>query len=323
MIHFTPQKAAKLLKPKVITMAVVVIAVIAILGTSIYIVDQAEEAVITRFGRYHRTTGPGLQFRLPLGIDRAYIVRVREIQTEEFGFRTMAAGPAIRQTADPTVAAMLTGDLNMLDVSWIVQYRITDPRAWSFNVMERHQTIRDVSQSVINRLVGDRALEDIMGIERNEIQLLGEEYMNEAFRHFGLGISVIAVQLRGTNPPPRVQEAFDDVNRAFQDMNRLINEGQQIYNERIPRARGEAARLIQEAEGYAIERRNRAHGDVARFNAVYAEYRLAPEVTRQRLYFEMIEDVFRGDNTTALIDRRFNNFLPFMNVGDGAPRGGR
>ena len=321
MINFTPPKAGKMLSPKIITTGMVILLALATLGTSVYIVDQAEEAVITRFGRYLKTTGPGLQFRLPFNIDRAYIVRVREVHTEEFGVLPGAAA-AFRHGRDVNTS-MLTGDLNMLDVSWIVQYRITDPVAWSFNVQERVQTIRDVSQSVINRLVGDRALEDIMGIERNEIQVLGQQYMNEAFRHFGLGISVIAVQLRGTNPPPRVQDAFEDVNRAFQDMNRLINEGQQAYNERIPRARGEAARLVQEAEGFAIERKNRAHGDVARFNAILAEYRLAPEVTRTRLYFEMIEDVFRGDNTTAIIDSRFNNFLPLMNLSNGMTQGAR
>ena len=312
MMHFTPEKATKLLKPGTITLIAGILGVIILLATSLYIVDQAEEAVITRFGRFLKTTGPGLHFRLPFGIDRAIIVRVHEVHTEEFGGRAVPAHA--RHFQDGNMGTVLTGDLNMMEVAWIVQYRITDPVAWSFNVMERIQTIRDVSQSVINKLVGDRALEDIMGIERNEIQILGQQYMNEAFRHFGLGISVITVQLRGTNPPPRVQHAFEDVNMAFQDMNRLINEGQQVYNERIPRARGEAARLIQEAEGYAIERRNRAHGDIARFNAVLAEYQLAPMVTRQRLYFEMMEDVFRGSET-VIIDRHFNNFLPFMGLG--------
>ncbi|MCL2007778.1 MAG: FtsH protease activity modulator HflK [Treponema sp.] len=321
MIQFTPKKAGKLFNPKVITLMVIIIAVLILLGTSIYIVDQAEEAVITRFGRYQRTTGPGLQFKLPLNIDRAYIVRTREVQTEQFGFRTVAQGLSPRFAGDTAMSTMLTGDLNIIEVGWIIQYRITDPVAWTFNVMERRETIRDVSQSVINMLVGDRTIMDIMGNERNAIQAAGVEYMNETFRSFGLGINVIAVQLQNTDPPGTVQSAFDDVNRAIQDMNRFINEGMHAYNESIPRARGEADRLLQVAEGYATERVNRAHGEIARFNAVFEEYRLAPEVTRQRLYMEMVEDVFSGDNRATLIDRRFSNFLPFWDL--GGAQGGR
>ena len=325
MAHFTPPKAAKFLKPGTITMVVILVVLVSLLGTSFYIVDQAEEAVLTRFGKYLGTTGPGLHLKLPLGIDRVYLVKVREVQTEQFGFRTLASGLHPRYSGDQNISTMLTGDLNMVDVEWIIQYRVSDPVAWTFNVMERIQTIRDVSQSAINMLVGDRAIMDIMGFERNAIQAAGADYMNETFRTFGLGITVIAVQLQNTDPPQRVQAAFDDVNKAIQDMNRLINEGQQAYNELIPRTRGEADRMIQIAEGYATERKNRAAGDVARFNSVYDEYRRSPEVTRQRLYYEMIEDVFKDDKNTALIDRRFNNFLPFRDLGGagGASQGGR
>jgi len=323
MIHFTPPKAAKLFKPGTITIVLIIIGVLICLTTTIYIVDQSEEAVITRFGKYQGTTAPGLQFKLPFGIDRAYLVKVKEVQTEEFGFRTMSGGRSPRYSTDSNMSTMLTGDLNMVDVEWVIQYRIVDPVAWTFNVLERTQTIRDVSQSVINMLVGDRAIMDIMGFERNAIQAAGADYMNEAFRSFGLGINVIAVQLQNTDPPQRVQAAFDDVNRAIQDRNRLINEGQQSYNETIPRTRGEADRLLQVANGYATERVNRAEGEIARFSAVLQEYRQSPEVTRQRLYYEMIEDIFRDDKDTALIDRRFNNFLPFRDLGSGAAQGGR
>jgi len=322
MINFTPPKAAKMLKSGTLVVVLIIVGVLICMATSIYIVDQTEEAVITRFGKYQKTTGPGLQFKLPFGIDRAYLVKVREIQTEQFGFRTLSGGISPRYSSDTNMSTMLTGDLNMVDVEWVIQYRIVDPMAWTFNVMERTQTIRDVSQSVINMLVGDRAIMDIMGFERNAIQSAGADYMNEAFRTFGLGINVIAVQLQNTDPPQRVQAAFDDVNRAIQDRNRLINEGQQAYNETIPRTRGEADRLLQVANGYATERVNRAQGDVARFNSVFEEYRRSPEVTRQRLYYEMIEDVFKDDKDTVIIDRRFNNFIPFRDLGGGA-QGGR
>jgi len=321
MIHFKPPKAGKIITPGTISLLIITILVLIFLGTSFYIVDQAEEAVLTRFGKYLSTTGPGLHYKLPFGIDRTYLVSVKNVQTEQFGFRTLTPGLSPKYSEDESMASMLTGDLNMVEVEWVIQYRIVDPVAWTFNVMERTQTIRDVSQSVINMLVGDRAIMDIMGFERNAIQTAGADYMNEAFRSFGLGINVIAVQLQNTDPPQRVQAAFDDVNRAIQDRNRLINEGQQAYNETIPRTNGEADKILQVANGYATERINRAEGDVARFNSVYEEYRRSPDVTRQRLYYEMIEDVFKGDQSTAIIDRRFSNFLPFRDLGSSASSG--
>jgi membrane protease subunit HflK len=295
--------------------------VIVFLATSFYIVDQTEEAVVTRFGRYHSTSGPGLHYKLPFGIDRHYVVNVKSVQTEQFGFRTLTSGVSSTYSNQifPNESTMLTGDLNIIEVEWIIQYRIVDPQAWVFNVMERIETIRDVSRSVINMLVGDRAIMDIMGPERSTIEAEGTGFMNETFRGYGLGIDVIAVKLQNIDPPAGVQEAFDDVNKAEQDMNRLINEGQQAYNAEIPRARGEADRLIQVAQGYATERINRANGDVARFNSVLEEYRKAPDVTRQRLYYEMIEEVFKDDADTVIIDRNFDNFLPLKNL--DAPSG--
>jgi len=156
---------------------------------------------------------------------------------------------------------------------------------------------------------------DVIGSERNAIMAEGIVAMNEIFRSYGLGIDVIAVKLQNVTAPAGVQQAFEDVNKAEQDRERLINEGQQAYNEEIPKTRGEAERLIQVAQGYARERVNRAQGDVARFNSVLNEYRQAPEVTRQRLYYEMVEEVFKGEEGTTLIDRNLDNFLPMMNMG--------
>jgi membrane protease subunit HflK len=322
MTHFNPPKAAQWLKPATIGIAALVIALLVLLGTSVYIVDQAEEAVVTRFGKYLATKGPGLQFKLPFGIDRNYTVNVKAVLTEQFGFKTLKSGISSTYSGVASEATMLTGDLNIVDVEWIIQYRITDSKAWSFNVAERERTIRDVSRSVINMLVGDRAIMDIMSPARSSIEIAAVELMNETFKSFGLGINVIAVKLQNIGAPAGVQEAFDDVNKAIQDMNRLINEGQQVYNEEIPKARGEAERLVQVAQGYASERVNRANGDVARFNAVYDEYRRAPEITRQRLYYEMVEEVFKDDDGMVIIDRNLKNFLPMMNLGAAATQGG-
>jgi membrane protease subunit HflK len=332
MEHFTPQKVGKYLNPAMLTLIAGGIFLIILLGTSVYIVDQTEEAVITRFGRYINKKGPGLQFKLPFGIDRNYTVNVKTVQTQEFGFRTVRGGsspvysnqasfPVSQYSPAMGESTMLTGDLNIVEVEWIIQYRIVDPRAWTFNVNERVATIRDVSRSAINMLVGDRAIMNIMGSERSAIEAAGIDFMNDKFREYGLGINVIAVRLQNIVPPSgAVQEAFEDVNKAMQDMERLMNEGQQVYNEEIPKAGGERDRLIQSAQGYATERVNRANGDVARFISVYDEYRNAQDVTRQRLYYEMIEEVFKGEEGTVVIDRNMQNFLPMLNLGQGGSR---
>ncbi|MDR2631929.1 MAG: FtsH protease activity modulator HflK [Spirochaetaceae bacterium] len=315
MRNATPSALSKWLSPVTMTLVVIGIVIIIFLGTSLYIVDQTEEAVVTRFGRFYAINGPGLHFKLPFGIDRHYVVNVKNVQTEQFGFRTLTSGVSSTYMNQTNESTMLTGDLNIIEVEWIIQYRIVDPKAWVFNVMERIETIQDVSRSVINMLVGDRAIMDIMGAERSLIEAEGTNLMNETFRNYGLGINVIAVKLQNIDPPAGVQEAFDDVNKAIQDMNRLINEGQQVYNEEIPKAKGEADRRVQIAQGYATERVNQANGEVERFNLVYDEYRQAPEVTRQRLYYEMIEEIFKEDTGTTLVDRNLDNFLPLKNLG--------
>lgn len=315
MRNVNPSKFAGMINIKFILIAAAVIVIISLLATSFYIIDQAEEGVVTRFGKYHTTTGPGLNFKLPWGIDRHYVVNVRSVQTEQFGFRTARGGNLGSFVEDERrESTMLTGDLNIVEVQWILQYRISDSKAWVFNVLERHRTIQDVSRSTVNMLVGDRTIMDVMGAERNAIQLAALDIMNDTFRGYGLGINVITVQLQNIEPPRGVQAAFEDVNRAEQDMNRLINEGQVEYNREIPRARGEAERYVLEAQGYATERVNRANGEVARFNYVFNEYARAPDVTRQRIYYETMERIFKEDDRTTIIDRSFNNFLPLRDL---------
>lgn len=320
MRNATPAQLPDWLKPATIGFVILGILALIFLSTSFYIVDQTEEAVITRFGRYLTTTGPGMHYKLPFGIDKQYSVKTRVVQTEQFGFRTIKSGinTVYSNETFPEESTMLTGDLNIVDVEWIIQYRIIDPRAWLFNVNEKTNTLRDVSRSVINMLVGDRTILDVIGPERTNIEVEGTKLMNDTFNKYGLGIEVIAVKLQNIVPPKGVQEAFEDVNKAIQDMNRLINEGKEAYNAEIPKAQGQAAQQIQVAQGYATERVNKANGDVARFNSVYEEYRKAPDVTRKRLYYEMIEAVFQNQSgttpATTLIDRRFQNFLPMKNL---------
>jgi len=322
MKNVTPPTLGRFTKPATLILIAAGIVALILLGTSVFIVNQAEEAVITRLGKYLSTKGPGLQFKLPFGIDKNYTVNVKAVQTEQFGYRTVKSGISSTYSDVLSEATMLTGDLNIVNMEWVIQYRVVDSKAWVFNVNERIQTIRDVSRSVINMLVGDRAIMDIMSPERSAIETAGAELMNETFRKYGLGIHVMVVKLQNVDPPAAVRDAFDDVNKAIQDMNRLINEGKQVYNEEIPKARGEADRVVQVAQGYAAERVNRAMGDIARFNAVYDEYSRSPNVTRQRLYYEMVEEVFKDEQGMTVIDRNLRNFLPMMNLGGAVQQGG-
>ncbi len=315
----TPPKLPFSLKPKMIIIIVVVIAVIILIASSFFVVDQTEQAVVLFLGRYNRTAGPGLHWKWPFGIEKNYNVPTQVIQKEEFGFRTQRAGMTT-QFSDidyPEESIMLTGDLNIIDVEWIIQYRIMDPQAWLFNVENKKKTIRDISQSVINLLVGDRAILDVIGNERSNIEFQGQEMMNEILQGYQLGINVTTVRLQNIVPPVGpVQDAFEDVNVAIQDMNRLINEGNEAFNKEIPKARGEAQQMIQIASGYAAERVNQANGDVARFKAVLQEWRQDPQTTRTRLYFEMIENVFSEATDETLIDKNLDNFLPLLNLGE-------
>lgn len=309
--------AKKIFKPSSLIAIILVIVALWGLSTGFFVVDQAEQAVITRFGKYYKTLGPGLQYKLPFGFDKKYIVPgSKVVQTQQFGYKTIKSGSTNQYLNGITSeSTMLTGDLNIVNVEWIIQYRISDPRAWLFAVQEKESTIRDISRSVINTLVGDRAILDVMGTERQQIETQAVSMMNEQFNELGMGINVFAVNLQNIVPPEGVQSAFEDVNKAIQDMNRFINEGKENYNAEIPKAKGEADRQVQVAQGYASERINKAKGDVSRFNAVYEEYKKAPEVTKKRLYIETMEEIFAGEEEKpTLIDGELTNVLPVKNL---------
>ena len=313
----TQARMAGNFSPRAVGVVIGVVVLFAIIVSSVFVVDQRETAVVLRFGRFLRNANEGLHFKLPFGIDRNINVETEQIKKLEFGYRTERAGVQTVFSAQdfPEESVMLTGDLNIVDVEWSIQYRIVNPRDYLFNVLDQEKTLRDISQSVINQLVGDRAILDVIGTERENIEFIGQERMNEIFGSYGLGISVTALKLQNIVPPKgAVQNAFEDVNKAIQDRSRFIEEGKEAFNQAIPRARGQALQIIQEAEGYREERINRAFGDTARFRDVHAEYQRNPEVTRSRLYFEMFEDVFVNADGTDLIDRNLDNFIPLKNL---------
>jgi len=312
-------------KPKTALIVIVVVAILGVVLSSFYMVDGTEQAVVLTFGKFSRITEPGLHAKLPFGIEKNYNVPTQVVQTMPFGYRTEKPGiTTVYSSGDyPQESVMLTGDLNIIDVQWAMQYRIVDPKAWLFNVEYKTQTLRDISQSVINLLVGDRAILDVMGPERENIAQEAQTMMNETFQKYNLGVTVTTVQLKNIVPPQgEVQDAFEDVNKAEQDMERYINEGLEQYNREIPKARGQAAQMIQVAQGYATERVNQARGDVARFTSVLDEYSKAKTVTKSRLYIEMMEDIFADTSNTDLIDRNFDNFLPLKNLQNTQTQGG-
>ena len=299
---------------------VIILIVIALIAFSgIKVIPTTDNGVVTRFGKYTKTLSPGLNFVIPF-VDQVYKVPVKTVQKEEFGFRTARSSERSEyQNAILRESSMLTGDLNIINVEWVIQYKIVDPKAWLFNVEEdqRNKTVRDISKSVVNSLVGDRAIMDIISLDRDSIAVLAQEKMNEKYKQIGIGISVSSVQLQNIVPPEEVQAAFEDVNIAIQDMNRLINEGKEAYNKEIPKAKGEAQKMIEEARGYASERINKANGDVARFNAVYSEYVKAPDITRRRLYLETLDSIFKNNENITLIDKNLKNFLPLKELNKG------
>ena len=315
--NIKPAKKRRLIKPSFFIWLIILVLAVVAGFSSFYIVDETENAVITRFGKYTTTVGSGLHAKLPFGIDKNYNVDISTVRAEQFGFKTVKAGRNNEYKNNIyEEAEMLTGDLNIVDVEWIIQYKVVDPYQWLFCVYEKEQTIRDISRSVINTLVGDRAILAVMSSERSTIQDKAQEMMNEQYKALGLGINVTTVQLQNVVPPAEVQAAFEDVNKASQDMKRFINEGKEAYNAEIPKAQGEADRQIQVAEGYATERVNMAKGDVARFNAVYDEYKRSPKVTKERLYLETMDEIFGSESKPTLIDSELENLVPVKNLKD-------
>ncbi|MCK9347805.1 MAG: FtsH protease activity modulator HflK [Sphaerochaeta sp.] len=316
-----PARKVKNISPKLVIWIIVAVVLIMLVLSSFFVVDQTEQAVVLRLGKYNRTVGPGLQTKIPLGIETSYNVPTQVVQTMTFGYRSNSSTSPLFGNSDYTSESlMLTGDLNIIDVQWIIQYKIENPVNWMFKVESRETTLRDISQSVMNKLVGDLPILSVMTSERTRIEIEAQENMQKIFDAYELGVRVVTVKLQNIVPPVgEVQDAFEDVNKAIQDMNRLINEGKQNYNKVIPSARGEANKLIQQAQGYAAERVNQAEGDVARFNSVREVYEQSQTITRTRLYIETMEAIINPteSGSVTLVDKNLSNFLPVQMVEGG------
>ena len=285
------------------------------LWTAYYTVPSDSVAVVQRFGKYLNEVQPGLHFKLPLGVDVATIVPVKRQLKQEFGFTTPGAADPYQSPSDgKRETEMVTGDLNAALVEWVVQYRIADPVKYLFEVREPGATLRYVSESVMREVVGDRTVDEVITIGRQEIESEALTKMQTLSTKYAMGISIDQVQLKNINPPLPVQESFNEVNQAQQEKEKLINEARRDYNKVIPLAEGEQDQRIREADGYRLKRINEAEGDVARFNALLAEYRKAPEVTRRRIYIETMQDVLPNIRTKILVDEKTNGILPLLNL---------
>jgi len=297
---------------------ILLLIVLVYLGSSaFYTVAVDEVGVVQRFGRYVRTVEPGLHFKLPTGIEKVTKVRVRFVYKEEFGFRTLQAGVRTQYAAGQAYdseSLMLTGDLNVAVVPWIVQYRIKDPYKYLFKVRNVRSTLRDLSESTMRLVVGDRSINEVIS-KREEIADQARGLVQKDLDEAETGISVVTIEMKKTNVPAPVQPSFNEVNQATQEKERMIYQAREEYNKAVPAAKGNAEKTIKAAEGYALDRVNRAKGDASRFVAQYKEYAKARDVTRRRLYLESLKDLFPKLGQKYIIDADQKNVLPLLNLG--------
>ncbi len=286
--------------------------------TSFYTVQPEERAVVKRFGSVVGITDPGLHFKVPFGIDQVQLVATERVLKQEFGFRSAGTRAGGRTAYSPEQfedeSLMLTGDLNMIDVEWVVQYRIADPIKFLYEMREPTRTLRDISESVMRRIVGNMLGSEVLTIGRVEIQQTAGEEIQQILDGYDAGIRISTVEMQDVVPPPAVQPAFNEVNEARQERERMINEAQKRVNQEIPNAKGAALRTVAEAEGYATERVNRAEGESLRFSAVLREYREAPDVTRSRLYLETLNEVLPTIGQVLVVQDGQVGPLPLLDV---------
>ena len=298
------------------------IIIILILATfSFYTVNANENGVVLRLGKYSHTTLPGLRFKIPF-IDQVYRVQVDKQFKREFGFRTLKAGVQTQYSKRNYYKEswMLTGDLNIADVRWIIQFKIKNAADYLFNVRDVENTIRDVSEAALRLIIGDRSFTEVVQTDRVAIADQAKLYMQQILDNYKSGISIKMVQLQSVLPPEPVADSYNEVVRAEQEQEKLENEANQAFNKEIYRAEGEAKKLINEAKGYAVERVNNAKGEAVLFELVLAEYKKAPQITKDRYYIEKMNEIYSKTNNKVIVDTRLENFLPMMNLQN---KGGR
>jgi membrane protease subunit HflK len=298
------------------TVAIVLagLVVLVVVLTSTYQVNADSVGVVTRFGRFVRTTNPGFRLKLPLGIEEVIKVPVERQLKQEFGFRSSVGGGPPRDERTQSESLMLTGDLNVANVEWIVQYKIADPYKYLFRVRDVEETFRLMTEATMRRVVGDRNVTELLTVGRESIAAEAKELLAELCKRYDTGIAVQQLVLQDVNPPEPVRPSFNEVNQAVQERERSINEAWAEYNQEIPRASGRALQAIQASEGYAVDRVNRAKGEAQRFVALHEEYRKSPEVMRTRLHLETLSQVLPAAGRKVIVDENVRGILPLLSL---------
>ncbi|MGE4284998.1 MAG: FtsH protease activity modulator HflK [Phycisphaerae bacterium] len=290
--------------------------IIGLLNGSFYTVNTDEKGVVTRFGKLSRSTDPGLHFKLPFGIEQVQTPKVKKVYKEEFGFRTLQAGieSSFAKNSYNDESIMLCGDLSVADVEWVVQYQISNPAYFLFNIRNHVKLLRDVSEAVMRSEVGDSSVDEVLTERRAIINDIAKSKMQTVLDNYDSGIRIVAVRLQDVNPPQDVKHAFNEVNAAQQDKERLENSARKEYNEIIPRTRGEAQQMVSQANAYAVERVNEAEGDAERFMKVYEAYKTNKAVTRQRMYIEAMNKIYPTLGSVTIIDEEVKSILPHLDL---------
>jgi membrane protease subunit HflK len=307
------------IKPGLIRIVVLAVFGIILLYGAVYQISPEEIGVILRFGKFVRTADPGLNFKMPLGIETLTRVPVQRQLKLEFGFRTSRPGIRSEFSVTPETtreSVMLTGDLNVVDVEWIVQYKIKDAYNYLFKLRNVETTFRSMGEAVVRKVIGDNSVDEVITIGRSRIADEAKQELQTLCDIYEIGIDVLQLIFQDVNPPDPVKPSFNEVNESLQEKERKINEAWAEFNQEIPKAEGEAEQVIRAAEGYATERVNRAQGDANLFTAVYREYAKAPSVTRKRLYLETINDVLIKIKKKIVVDEKLRSVLPLLNLGE-------
>ncbi len=282
--------------------------------SSMYEVDTEETGVVLRFGKFAGFVDPGLHFKLPFGVDQIYLVQTGRVLKEEFGFRTVK--PDVRTTYTKRgleeESLTLTGDLNVSDVEWIVQFQVADPFKFIFRIKDPVGTIRDIAEAMVRKAIGNANVTEVLTTERAMLANEIHEDLQSTLNQYDIGVRIVTVKFQDVTPPDPVKAAYNEVNESEQQRESLIFQAREQFNREVPRARGEAKKALQEAEGYAVERVNKARGETNRFLALLTEYRKAPSVTRSRIYLETLEEVLPRLDEIYVMDDKSGGLLPLL-----------
>ena len=284
--------------------------------SGIYIVNPDEEGVVLRFGKYDRTEGPGPHYALPAPIETVYKPQVTQVLRCEVGFRSTGQATTFRQgelRSVPKEASMLTGDENIVNVQFSVQYKISDAVKYLFNISDPTNLVRNAAEAAMREVIGNSLIDSAITDGKLKIQSDATVLLQEVLDRYEAGIQVLAVQMQDVHPPQEVSDAFKDVASAREDKSRIINEAEAYRNALLPQARGEAAAILNKAEAYRVARLRQAEGESRRFDALRQEYEKAPDVTRQRLYYETMEEILAASKDKTLLDSGVSGkVLPHM-----------